>query len=135
MLGRDQVALLALYVLAARVAWLWLEDGSPAGAIGRSLLPLGLGGLLAGALIVVPVLMTLVLAGQSNRPVIDLEGAGRGSLHPALLVTLAVPQLFGAADGGRARSTGARRASPGTAPVSTSRRTWGSCTSALCRCC
>ncbi len=39
--------------------------------------------------------MTLLLAQDSNRPAIDLEGAGRGSLHPALFLTALAPDVFG----------------------------------------
>ena len=49
------------------------------------------------ALAAIPVVLTTLLASDSNRPVIDLDGAGRGSLHPALLITALIPQLFGAA--------------------------------------
>jgi hypothetical protein len=46
----------------------------------------------------VPVLLTLLLAEGSNRPGFDFISAGRGSLHPAHLLTLAFADLFGAAD-------------------------------------
>ena len=39
--------------------------------------------------------MTSLLAADSNRPSIDLEGAGRGSLHPALFLTAFAPDVFG----------------------------------------
>src|SRR5262249_15508757 len=45
---------------------------------------------------VIPVLFTVLLAADSNRPEIDYVGAGRGSLHPALLLTFLVPDVFGA---------------------------------------
>ena len=41
--------------------------------------------------------MTALFAGDLNRPAIDYVGAGRGSLHPALLLTLLAPDVFGAA--------------------------------------
>ena len=96
-LGRDQVALLAVYLLVGRVVWLWLSDPSPRARIAASILPLVAGGIAGLLVIAVPVLMTLLLAADSNRPAIDLAGAGAGSLHPAQLVTLVAPQLFGAA--------------------------------------
>ena len=40
--------------------------------------------------------LTALLAEDSNRPSIDYIGAARGSLHPALLLTLVMPDLFGA---------------------------------------
>lgn len=96
-LGRDQVALLCIYVLVARTIWLIASDEAPGRAIRRSTLPLAAGGILGLALVAIPVLMTILLASQSNRPEIDFEGAGRGSLHPALLITFVFPHLFGAA--------------------------------------
>jgi hypothetical protein len=42
-----------------------------------------------------PLLMTVLLAGDSNRPAIDFIGAGRGSLHPASLLTGFVANLYG----------------------------------------
>ena len=60
-----------------------------------TLRPLVAGGI-AGALVVaLPILMTVLVAAGSNRPAIDLEGAGRGSLHPALLLTFLAPDVFG----------------------------------------
>ena len=41
-------------------------------------------------------LLTALLAAESNRPSIDYIGAARGSLHPALLLTLVMPDVFGA---------------------------------------
>jgi len=96
-LGRDQVALLVVYLLVARVIWLWLDHDRTLSRLTRSLLPLAAGGMLGLALVSVPVLMTVLLAADSNRPAIDFAGAGAGSLHPANLVTLVVPQVFGAA--------------------------------------
>ena len=96
-LGRDQVALIALYLLAGYVLWHLLTAERPGAALARSLLPLAAGGIVGALVIAMPILMTLLLAGQSNRPAIDFAGAGAGSLHPALLVTAAVPHLFGAA--------------------------------------
>ena len=42
-------------------------------------------------------MLTAVLAQESNRASIDYVGAARGSLHPALLLTLVMPDVFGAA--------------------------------------
>jgi hypothetical protein len=70
------------------------------GLVARGLhaLPPVLAGLLGGiAVVAIPLLLTALVAAESNRPAIDLEGAGRGSLHPALLVTLIAPDIFGAA--------------------------------------
>lgn len=95
--GRDQISLLVVYMLATWViAWL-ASRPDPKEAILDSLQPLAAGA--AGGLIValVPVVLTALLAGQSNRPEIDFIGAGRGSLHPALLLTAFSPHLYGAA--------------------------------------
>jgi hypothetical protein len=97
LLGRDQIALLVLYLLAAFTVWRILSADTPWVALRQSVLPLGASGFIAAALAVLPLMMTALLAGDSNRPSIDLEGAGRGSLHPALLVTAVIPHLFGAA--------------------------------------
>lgn len=96
-LGRDQVAMLGCYTLAGLVIAAWLQSGGVWRAIRASLKPLAamsLGAVLVAAL---PILLTLMMAEQSNRPAIDLAGAGKGSLHPASLLTLVVSNLFGAA--------------------------------------
>jgi hypothetical protein len=96
-LGRDQVGLLSVYLLAGYVIWWWWTAPSLRPAIKSSAIPLTAGAVVGLALIAIPLALTLLLAEQSNRPSIDFTGAGRGSLHPALLVTSAVPHLFGAA--------------------------------------
>ncbi len=104
-LGRDQVALLGLYLLAALAVWRLLGGGRPtdtptpqlATQLARRLAALGAGGIGGLAVIILPVVLTLLVAEQSNRPSIDLEGAGRGSLHPAQLLTLIAADLFQAA--------------------------------------
>jgi hypothetical protein len=95
-LGRDQVALLSLYFLAAFALWRILATDKPIDTARANLLPLTAGA--ASALIVfgVPLLLTVLFAAESNRPEIDYIGAGRGSLHPALLLTLVAPDAFGA---------------------------------------
>ncbi len=104
-LGRDQVALLALYVLTAFSLWrVWgasLESTALSSHAGwrhrlACLLPLGTAGGIGIALSLVPVVLTALMAEGSNRPEIGYLDAGRGSLHPALLLTLLVPDVFGA---------------------------------------
>ena len=95
--GRDQVALLSLYLLAGMVIAYW------AGANARvrlcaSVKPLAAMAVAGAVVAAVPVLLTLLLAESSNRPGFDFVSAGRGSLHPAHLLTLAFADLFGAAD-------------------------------------
>ena len=89
--GRDQVALLCIFVLVARVVSFWIDQRRSAL---KMLVPAAL---VSSAIAVLPVLLTFLLAETSNRPAIDLLEAGKGSLHPALLLTSLVPDLFGAA--------------------------------------
>jgi hypothetical protein len=95
-LGRDQVALLAIYFLVGFALWRLLSAEAPFAAVRASLAPLAAGGAVAIAIAAVPLLLTVLLAAQSNRPSIDFLGAGRGSLHPALLITSVAPEVFGA---------------------------------------
>jgi hypothetical protein len=96
-LGRDQVALLGLYLLSAHVAVWWLTSPQIGRDLVRSLKPLTAGALAGVAMAALPILLTWLIAGQSNRPAIDLEGAGRGSLHPFALLTGVAANLYGAA--------------------------------------
>lgn len=97
-IGRDQVALLGLYLLALFVAAWWLDGGGRLARIGRTMLPLTACAATAAIVAVVPVVLSALLAAGSNRPIVGLEHAERGSLHPALLLMLAFADLFGAAD-------------------------------------
>ena len=96
-LGRDQVALLTIYFLAGLTLWRLLSAPSPVAAIRAGFLPLTAAGIAAVALAAVPILLTALLAAESNRPSFDFLSAGRGSLHPALLLTLIAPDLYGGA--------------------------------------
>jgi hypothetical protein len=96
-LGRDQIALLGLYLLIAFGLWRLLSASDRWNAIRASLLPLIAAAAVGAAIIAVPVMLTALLAEESNRIVIDYPGAARGSLHPALLLTAVMPDLFGAA--------------------------------------
>lgn len=96
-LGRDQVALLGVYVLTGLVAAAIAMANRPWRALRSSVLPL-LAGVIGGLLVAtVPILLTAMLAEESNRPAIDLIGAGKGSLHPAALLTGLFANLYGAA--------------------------------------
>jgi hypothetical protein len=95
--NRDQVALLATYLLAGYVLAYWLSAERLRDACLASVKPLVAGAVGGAAVALLPVILTLLLAEQSNRPEIDYIGAGRGSLHPALLITAVIPHLFGAA--------------------------------------
>jgi hypothetical protein len=96
-LGRDQVALLGVYFLAGFVIWRLASAEQPRALLRARALPLAWGALAALLVCALPVLLTVLLAEGSNRPSIDFIVAGRGSLHPALLLTLVAPDVFGAA--------------------------------------
>ncbi|HEX5999536.1 MAG TPA: hypothetical protein VFZ16_09090 [Hyphomicrobiaceae bacterium] len=93
-LGRDQVALLSVYLLAGFTLWRLLRTERPLAELRATLLPLSTAAVVGLVVIVVPVLLTLLLAAESNRAAIDYIGAGRGSLHPALLMSAFVPELY-----------------------------------------
>jgi hypothetical protein len=90
--GRDQIALLSLYILTFQaLVWIVARPSRLIAAIG----PL-VAGAIGGVLVVtVPIGLTWLLAQESNRPTIDYIGAGRGSLHPAALITAFIADLFG----------------------------------------
>lgn len=95
-LGRDQVALLGVYVLAGLTIGAIAMAERPLRAFARSLGPLLAGTFGAVLVATVPILLTFVLAHESNRPVIDLLGAEKGSLHPGSLLTGLIANLYGA---------------------------------------
>lgn len=90
----DQVALLGAYALIGLVIAHWLSGGWP--ALRASLLPIGAASLAGLVTIALPLLWTWLFAEATTRPVIDITEAGRGSLHPASLLTAFVADLFGA---------------------------------------
>ncbi len=94
LLGRDQVALLGLITLGAYAVSVIHGSGW---AIRRSLKPLAFGALGGAVTVTVPMVLTLLLAADSNRPLITLSEAGKGSLHPWSLLTAVIPHLFGIA--------------------------------------
>jgi hypothetical protein len=96
-LGRDQVALLEVYVLAGFVAWHWCGAGWRE-RLRTSIKPLVAGGIAGGIIIALPVLLTELLATDSNRPEFSFVEAGRGSLHWTHMLSLVFADLFGAMD-------------------------------------
>ncbi|CAN7583452.1 hypothetical protein LJR009_005108 [Bosea sp. LjRoot9] len=96
-LGRDQVALIGVYVLVGLVVAAIAMARHPWRALRASLWPLMAGVLGAALVATVPILLTAFFAQESNRPEIDLVGAGKGSLHPAALLTALFANLYGAA--------------------------------------
>src|SRR2546423_2724562 len=96
-LGRDQVALLEVYVLAGFVVAHWCGAGCAA-RVRASVKPLIAGGIAGFVIIALPILLTELLATDSNRPEFSFAEAGRGSLHPTHLLSLVFADLFGAMD-------------------------------------
>jgi hypothetical protein len=94
-LGRNQVSLmLCALLLAAAVAEV-LCSPQPARYLRARSGVLTTMAALGGALLVVPMLLTLQFADLSNRPTESLNDALRASLYPANLATIAVPNIFG----------------------------------------
>ena len=94
----DQVALLGCYLLAGYGLAHLLRQADPWQAL-RSHLPAMLATGLACALLAAgPIVLTYLFVEGSNRPDVPLLEAGRGSLHPASLLTAVIGDLFGAFD-------------------------------------
>jgi hypothetical protein len=94
-LGRNQVALLlCMLLLAAGMAEVWCAP-QRARYLRDRLGVLTTMAVVCGALLIVPMLLTLQFADLSNRPAEVLNDALRGSLYPANLATLMVPNIFG----------------------------------------
>ena len=96
-LGRDQVAMLLAYLLAGAVMHHWLSSERIGLAVRRNLAPLAAAAATGALIVTGPVIMSALWGAESNRIVIDEAGAGRGSLHPAHLLTWFVGNLYGAA--------------------------------------
>ena len=98
-LGRDQIAWLFVLTLTVFVAWRLLspsetDENGVLKRLLRMIRPLS-GGTIVGLIVAgPPLLWTIALAAQSNRSEITLEGAMRGSLHPASLLTALVANLY-----------------------------------------
>jgi hypothetical protein len=97
-LGRDQIALLEIYVLAGFVLAHWLSGEDKLSRVRASIAPLIAGGIAGIAIIIVPVTFTELLALNSNRPGFSFIDAGRGSLHWTHLLSLVFADLFGSMD-------------------------------------
>jgi hypothetical protein len=94
----NQVALLACYILAGFVAARMIEAGASWRAQRRLAAPVGSAAAAAVLLASVPILLTYLFVEDSVRPIIPFGTAGRGSLHPASLLTAVVGDLYGALD-------------------------------------
>jgi Dolichyl-phosphate-mannose-protein mannosyltransferase len=96
-LGRDQIALLNVYVMAGFVFTHWCGDGWIS-RLRASILPLVAGGVAGLVIIALPVALTEILATDSNRPEFSFTEVGKGSLHYTHLLSLMFADLFGAMD-------------------------------------
>jgi hypothetical protein len=94
----NQVALLGAYVLAGHCVGHWLLAADRVQALRASIRPLACGALVGLCLAALPLLLTYLFLGGSNRPAIAFGEAVRGSLHPVSLLTGVVSDLFGAFD-------------------------------------
>lgn len=94
----DQVALLACYLLVIVVLVDWLRAPAPLQSARGDLLPLAAAAGVALLVAALPLTLTYLFVAGSNRPVIAFAEAARGSLNPASLLTLLVPDLYGIRD-------------------------------------
>ena len=99
MLGRDQVALLEVYVLAGFVLWHWLDGDGRAARLRASIKPLIAGGIAGAFIVAVPVLLTELLALNSNRPGVQLTSRpGAARCTGRICSRSSFADLFGAMD-------------------------------------
>ena len=91
-----QIALLACYVLAGYTIHHWLSAPRFWPCVKQTLSPLLAGGAIATVLAAGPIILTFLFVEASNCPEIAFKEAGRGSLHPASLLTAVVPDLYAA---------------------------------------
>jgi len=89
-----QIALIACYVLAGYTIHHWLSAPRFWPSVKETLAPLLAGGVVATVLAAGPVILSFLFVEASNRPEIAFKEAGRGSLHPASLLTAVVPDLY-----------------------------------------
>jgi hypothetical protein len=94
-LGRDQVAYLFCLVLIARVVHAAFASHRPLPWLAERWRVLLAAGGAGGAILAVPVLLTLQFLASSNRPGIAFGVAAAGSLAPVNFVTMLAPDIFG----------------------------------------
>jgi hypothetical protein len=94
-LGRSQLALLLCVLLLVVAAAEIMSVPRPASYLWKRSGVLATMAAVGGALLIVPLLLTLQFADISNRPAESLTDAAQGSLHPVNLATLLVPNIFG----------------------------------------
>lgn len=90
-LGRDQIAYLGCWVLVAFAAMHVLASPE---RMARRVVHLVVMGLVAGALLIVPLVLTLQFAAYSNRPAVAFQAAAYGSLDPFNLIGLILANPF-----------------------------------------
>ena len=95
-IGRDQVALVSLYVLAGFVLAHWFAGEWPFARVRASIKPVCAAAVSASIIAAVPIVMTTLLAARSNRPEISFASAAAGSIHPVHLLQFAFADFFGA---------------------------------------
>jgi hypothetical protein len=94
-LGRNHEALLLCFVIAAALTAEIAAAGDWRRFLRERRAVLAAMGLVAAALVAVPLLLTMQFAALSNRPVIPLSAALEASLYPANLASLAVANVLG----------------------------------------
>ena len=93
--GRDQVAFLSALMLIGLVAYKALQSPSVVAYVRERVLLLGTIGLIGGALLAVPTILTMQLLATSTRPSFGFGVAAMGSLPPQSLATMLFGNVFG----------------------------------------
>ena len=94
-LGRNQVSMLMCFALAAMVVGEIATAQRPLRYLRERAVVLVTIAIVGFALCAVPFLLTMQFAAMSNRPSLTLEIALKGSLYPAHLAQLMVPDIYG----------------------------------------
>jgi hypothetical protein len=97
-LGRNQVSMLMCFALAAMVVGEMMTAQRPLRYLRERAVVLITIAIVGFALCAVPFLLTMQFAALSNRPSLTLEIALKGSLYPAHLAQLMVPNVYGVQD-------------------------------------
>jgi hypothetical protein len=89
-----QVALIGCYVLIGYTLHYWLTQPRFWASVRQTFPALLSGGVIASLLAAGPILLSFLFILDSNRPDIPFKEAARGALHPASLLTAAIPDLY-----------------------------------------
>jgi hypothetical protein len=95
LLGRNQVAMLFCFVLAAAALAEIIADERPLAYVRQRLPVLAVMALVGLAIAAAPMLLTLQFAALSNRPAELITEALKGSYYPTNIATLGVADIFG----------------------------------------